>query len=248
MIPDSPADLAGLLPYGDYIVGTPEGILRGESGLPELVEDYLQRPLRLWVYNHEYAVTRLVTITPSRSWGGEGALGCVLGFGALHQLPPPLNEPPSGPGETLFETARFSNEETRLPQQSADEKHSLSSSSSFVSSNVNYASSTTALLTPATMAAPPPLAASRTVPAAKRGRKSPSKAFDQMWEESEEKSKDDFTPKAKATPPPPPPKAGPGGGVAVVGEGAGATLQVPEPEERTQTRSPDPILDEDDID
>jgi len=37
--PNSPADLAGLLPYGDYIIGSPEGIVRGESGLPELVED-----------------------------------------------------------------------------------------------------------------------------------------------------------------------------------------------------------------
>lgn len=35
----SPADLAGLLPYSDYIIGTPEGIVRSESGLGELVED-----------------------------------------------------------------------------------------------------------------------------------------------------------------------------------------------------------------
>ena len=36
---DSPAEQAGLLPYGDYIIGTPEGIVRGEAGLSELVED-----------------------------------------------------------------------------------------------------------------------------------------------------------------------------------------------------------------
>jgi S1-C subfamily serine protease len=35
---NSPADKAGLLPYGDYIIGSPEGIVKGESGLPELVE------------------------------------------------------------------------------------------------------------------------------------------------------------------------------------------------------------------
>ncbi|KZF22370.1 hypothetical protein L228DRAFT_151380 [Xylona heveae TC161] len=107
VIPNSPADHAGLLPYGDYIIGTPEGIVKGEAGLGELVEDHLSRPLRLHVYNHEYNVTRLVTITPSRHWGGEGALGCVLGYGALHRLPAPLTEPPHGPGETLFETAQF---------------------------------------------------------------------------------------------------------------------------------------------
>ena len=37
--PNSPADVAGLLPYGDYVIGSPEGLVRGESGLQELVED-----------------------------------------------------------------------------------------------------------------------------------------------------------------------------------------------------------------
>jgi hypothetical protein len=36
--PNSPADLAGLLPYGDYVIGSPEGIIRGEGGLGELVD------------------------------------------------------------------------------------------------------------------------------------------------------------------------------------------------------------------
>lgn len=37
--PNSPADTAGLLPYGDYVIGSPEGLVRGESGLGELVDD-----------------------------------------------------------------------------------------------------------------------------------------------------------------------------------------------------------------
>lgn len=36
--PNSPADLAGLLPYGDYIIGSSEGLVRGENGLGELIE------------------------------------------------------------------------------------------------------------------------------------------------------------------------------------------------------------------
>lgn len=99
----SPADLAGLLPYSDYILGSPEGALHGESGLSEIVEDHIGRPLRLWVYNNEYDVTREVTLQPSREWGGEGALGCVLGYGALHRLPAPLSEPVDAPGETMFD-------------------------------------------------------------------------------------------------------------------------------------------------
>lgn len=212
VIPDSPADVAGLLPYGDYIVGTPEGNVHGEAGLGELVEDYLSRTLRLWVYNHEYAVTRLLTITPSRSWGGSGALGCVLGFGALHRLPAPLNEPPAGPGETLFETARFSNEENR-PSSAVLRSHPSGSSLYKTSSNQQ----SNDLLVPATLASPPPppyLEATTPGPPrpARKVRKavSPNSAFDQYFKEGEQKSKEeDFTPTAKSAPPPPPKISGP---------------------------------------
>ncbi|CAF9924985.1 MAG: hypothetical protein ALECFALPRED_002881 [Alectoria fallacina] len=212
VIPGSPADIAGLLPYGDYIVGTPEGNVRGEAGLGELVEDYLSRTLRLWVYNHEYAVTRLVTITPSRSWGGSGALGCVLGFGALHRLPAPLNEPPAGPGETLFETARFSNEQNR-PSSALLRSHPSGSSLYKISSNQQSGD----LLVPATLTSPPPpLPMGATAPgpprAARKVRKavSPNSAFDEYFKEGEQKSKEeDFTPAAKSVPPPPPKMGGP---------------------------------------
>ena len=188
MIPESPADIGGLLPYGDYIVGTPEGNVRGEAGLRELVEDYLSRTLRLWVYNYKFAVTRLVTITPSRSWGSKGALGCVLGFGALYRLPAPLNEPLAGPGETLFETAHFSNEENRSPSAGL---RSYPSGSSLYKAAASQQSGD--LLVPACLASPPPpppaMVASGSGPprAARRARKvvSPNSAFDEYFKEGE---------------------------------------------------------------
>ncbi|MCJ1468763.1 hypothetical protein MMC07_007393 [Pseudocyphellaria aurata] len=210
VIPDSPADKAGLLPYGDYVVGTPEGTVHGESGLGELVEDYLSRALGLYVYNHEYGVTRLVTITPSRSWGGSGALGCVLGFGALHRLPPPLTEPPAAPGETLFETARFSNEGGR-PASTQPQASPLGNSlpqgpSTQQSSN---------FLIPATMTSPPPPPpvsnlSSGPPRSARKGRHAASsQGFDDYFKEGEQKSKEeDFAPSAREAPPPPPPKSG----------------------------------------
>ncbi|MCJ1297960.1 hypothetical protein MMC08_000749 [Hypocenomyce scalaris] len=218
VIPSSPADAAGLLPYGDYIIGTPEGLVHGEAGLGELVEDHLSRPLRLYVYNHEYSVTRLVTITPSRNWGGSGALGCVLGFGALHRLPLPLTEPPAGPGETLFETARFSNEEAR-PSSTNSRPFSPSSDTT----NPLYAQPpsqqhSSDLLVPASMISPPPPPLTTTSPAPPRSTRkarhpvSPNRAFDEYFKEGEQKSKEeDFVPSAKAaTAMPPPPKAGGG--------------------------------------
>lgn len=38
-MPNSPADVAGLLPYSDYVIGSPEGLMRGENGLGEIIED-----------------------------------------------------------------------------------------------------------------------------------------------------------------------------------------------------------------
>ena len=101
--PLSPAHLAGLLPHSDYILGSPSGTLRGESALGELVEDHLNRSLILWVYNSEFDVVREVELVPRRGWGGEGALGAVLGYGALHRLPVGLGEEVQAPGEKLFD-------------------------------------------------------------------------------------------------------------------------------------------------
>ncbi|KAI4167376.1 MAG: hypothetical protein LQ348_007671 [Seirophora lacunosa] len=211
VIANSPADNAGLLPYGDYIVGTPEGNVRGESGLGELVEDYLGRSLRLYVYNHEYAVTRLVTLTPSRSWGGSGALGCVLGFGALHRLPAPMTEPVANPEGILFETARFSNEEHR---PSSTQPPAQSPSSYPPPSSATQSSD---MLIPASMLSPPPQSATaptaagppRTAAKKPRNAAASNLTFDEYFREGEEKSKEeDFTPSAKtAAPPPPPPKS-----------------------------------------
>jgi hypothetical protein len=196
--------VAGLLPYGDYVIGSPEGLVRGESGLGELVEDFINRPLRLIVYNHEYDVTRPVTITPSRGWGGEGALGCVLGFGALHRIPPSLEEPPQAPGETLFSSDPVSG--------SFDEKRPLSA----MSGNPMQGAPSE-LFVPANMAlpsrSPPPPQGN--APPRKKGRAhhvaSPAGGggLDDYFKEGEEKSlAEDNAPKAKSGGVPPPPKAG----------------------------------------
>ncbi|KAJ8070276.1 hypothetical protein OCU04_000659 [Sclerotinia nivalis] len=199
---NSPADLAGLLPYSDYILGTPEGVLHGESGLGELVEDHIGRPLRLYVYNNEYNVTREITIHPSRDWGGDGALGCTLGYGALHRLPAPLSEPVAGPGETLFEgeSARFSNEEHREKMGSEGAASQL-----FVPAAV--AEEPGEFLVPAQLAAPV-----SATPARKKEKKhahNPNNFMDDYFMEGEKKSRElDHAPSTKTGGVPPPPKAG----------------------------------------
>lgn len=84
---DSPAEMAGLVAFTDYIIGSPHTVLRKETDLYELVEQHMDQPLRLYVYNSDYDITREVIIMPNHAWGGEGSLGCGVGFGYLHRIP-----------------------------------------------------------------------------------------------------------------------------------------------------------------
>ncbi|KAK2735882.1 hypothetical protein FQN57_001088 [Myotisia sp. PD_48] len=200
----SPAYLAGLLPHSDYILGTPSGTLRGESALGELVEDHLNRSLTLWVYNSEFDVVREVEIIPNRSWGGEGALGAMLGYGALHRLPIGLGEEVDGPGEVVFET-----------------KEGFRRSNDFAETTSYPMSPGNNFLVPANMVSPPPLSSPVTKQntsaaggsGGKHGRRArhahPDIAsFDDYFKEGEQRSKEeDITPKTKASPVAPPPKA-----------------------------------------
>lgn len=199
----SPAYRAGLLPHSDYIVGTPSGTLRGESALGELVEDHLDRTLILWVYNSEFDVVREVELVPTRNWGGEGAVGAELGYGALHQLPIGLGEEVEGPGEVVFETRGDASSGT-APEGGVDAGYPAGAPANF--------------LIPANMTAAPPLA-SHTRPSPSPDNRSSSNrrgkprhaaptSFDDYFAEGEQKSREqDFAP-ARKSPLPPPPKAG----------------------------------------
>ncbi|TQS35515.1 hypothetical protein Golomagni_04064 [Golovinomyces magnicellulatus] len=195
---NSPADKAGLLPYSDYIIGTPDGILHGEIGLGELVESHIGQSLHLYVYNNEFDVTREVTVNPIRDWGGEGALGCVLGFGALHRLPAPLSEPIAGPGETLFETESLQNPGENIESAS-------------IQYEINYfpgVQENSSLLVPAQLAT----SESNVVPSKKREKRHGNGAntafINDLLLEGEKNSREiDHAPRPLNNLPPPPPKA-----------------------------------------
>ena len=228
--PLSPAYLAGLLPYSDYILGSPAGTLRGESALGELVEDHLNRTLTLWVYNSEFDVVREVQIVPSRGWGGEGALGAMLGYGALHRLPVGLGEEVAGPGEVMFD----------MKQREAGEGEKLSEAVGTEQGN---------FFVPANMLSPPPppmmdpSQAPKQSPSpapARHGRRNRHAAaagvsFDDYFRESEQKSKEeDYVPSRHQTPVPPPPK---GAGVPPPPPKAGSSEKV-ESDSSPQTENP----------
>ncbi|QRV86534.1 GRASP55/65 PDZ-like domain protein [Ceratobasidium sp. AG-Ba] len=83
----SPAESAGLVPYGDYIIGYSGGVLERESDFYELVEAHVDKPLRVYVYSHDFDNLREVVLVPNRMWGGQGLLGCGVGYGLLHRIP-----------------------------------------------------------------------------------------------------------------------------------------------------------------
>jgi len=209
VMPNSPADVAGLLPYGDYVIGSPDAALRGDAGLGGLVEQYMDQPLRLYVYNHEYDVTRVVTITPSKTWGGEGALGCVLGYGALHRVPAALDEPAQAPGETLFESggheqaylaADVSSQSGQPPAVGGPPAEFL------VPANMQFSAATPSSPA-ATTDGPPP---GRAKKARAHHAIAPAAGLDDYFKEGEQKSREmDNAPSPKPSAGlPPPPKAG----------------------------------------
>lgn len=207
--PLSPAYRAGLLPHSDYIIGTPSGTLRGESALGELVEDHLDRTLVLWVYNSEFNVVREVELVPTRGWGGEGALGAELGYGALHRLPVGLGEEVEGPGEVVFETR--------------DDGISTPVAADPYNPNLGGVAGRNGghFLVPANMSTPPPFTSpngnlppppSGTRAAGRRKPRhaglSPNRGIDEYFAEGEQKSKEqDYAPSRRGTPLPPPPKS-----------------------------------------
>lgn len=210
----SPAHLAGLLPHSDYILGSPSGTLRGESALGELVEDYLNRSLVLWVYNSEFDIVREVELVPRRGWGGEGALGAVLGYGALHRLPMGLGEEVQGPGEKLFDADRKSSEHNRNEEQSSLAKAEAAPPAPALSPPpmVSPSLPPPPLLSPNAPhlpSGPTSATPSRTRKARHHGAISPNKAFEDMFAEGAKKSAErDFAPSRKGTPLAPPPRAG----------------------------------------
>lgn len=97
----SPAALAGLHPHTDFIVGADQ-VLQDSEDFFSLIEAHEGKQLKLLVYNTQTDACREVVVTPNGAWGGEGCLGCGIGYGYLHRIPaqpeaPAEEEPPAPP-------------------------------------------------------------------------------------------------------------------------------------------------------
>jgi len=50
----SPAESAGLVPYGDWILGWAGGVLASEGDFYEVVESHIDKPLRVYVFSYDF--------------------------------------------------------------------------------------------------------------------------------------------------------------------------------------------------
>ncbi|XP_029461608.1 Golgi reassembly-stacking protein 2 isoform X2 [Rhinatrema bivittatum] len=184
--PNSPAALAGLRPHSDYVIGA-DTVMNESEDLFSLIETHEGKPLKLYVYNTDTDNCREVIITPNSAWGGEGSLGCGIGYGYLHRIPTrPFEEGkkislpgqvPSAPVSPLkdgFTELSSVNAPPSLPPGTAGIEAglshlSISSSPSSVTNVLNTGVPTVPLLPPPPVnpslnAVPPPLNPATTLP------------------------------------------------------------------------------------
>ena len=84
---NSPAELAGLQPLTDFLLGTTEVVFKNSDILFEALSANIDKPMEIYVYNSDTDEVRLTVLMPTSDWGGEGILGASVAHGYLHSLP-----------------------------------------------------------------------------------------------------------------------------------------------------------------
>jgi len=96
VFPNSPAAHAGLVPFQDYVLGTAQAVFHDIDELVETVTSSINQRMNVYVYNSEAETVREVILMPNTDWGGDGCIGCDIGTGLLHRIPPPRRSPGVG--------------------------------------------------------------------------------------------------------------------------------------------------------
>jgi len=89
VFPNSPAAHAGLVPFQDYLLGTAQRVFHDIDELADVVNANLGQRVQVFAYNTDSETVREALLVPNNEWGGEGCIGCDIGTGLLHRIPPP---------------------------------------------------------------------------------------------------------------------------------------------------------------
>ena len=72
--------MCNLLPRGvDFLLGAEGALFKDLQDLVELIAQYVNKCISMYVYNVTTDSIRVVPIVPSNVWGGRGLLGCEFG-------------------------------------------------------------------------------------------------------------------------------------------------------------------------
>ncbi|SCU96446.1 LADA_0H00980g1_1 [Lachancea dasiensis] len=193
-----PASVGGLVPREDYVVGCQEGLLAtgGETLLQDILRSKANQDLALYVYNAVSECVRPVVV----HIGSDGRLGCNMGYGYLHRIPPAVGQtvdlsPPDHPDTATAAAA--------LGPQTVPE--AVSPSRSFIpagSPGTFVGASGTPPPPTSQFIVPPPVHKRKTKHASSTNAASAS--IQDYFQEGKDPSPP-VSSKVKATPPPPPP-------------------------------------------
>ena len=84
---NSPAQIAGLCPMNDFLLGTTSTSFESDKILAEVLTVHEDRIVELYVYSAESDMVRVTALMPTRAWGSRGLLGAEVGTGYLHGFP-----------------------------------------------------------------------------------------------------------------------------------------------------------------
>ncbi|KAM6971518.1 Golgi reassembly-stacking protein 1-like [Tautogolabrus adspersus] len=115
----SPAALAGLMAHSDFIVGADQ-VLQDSEDFFSLIEANEGKPLKLLVYNTHTEQCREVVVTPNGAWGGEGSLGCGIGYGYLHRIPTRAAQPNNQNNQSETQSAVIYSEDELAPREQTE--------------------------------------------------------------------------------------------------------------------------------
>lgn len=96
VFPDSPAEMAGIDAQVDFFLGGQDVFFNDLQDLVNLVMQFVNKQLPLYVYNAKQDEVRVALLFPNNRWGGRGLLGCEFGTGLLHRIPNPVRRVQTG--------------------------------------------------------------------------------------------------------------------------------------------------------
>lgn len=104
VVPESPAAVGGLIAAEDFIMGSIKGPFREYEFLERSIEENMDKPMIMMVYNLAKDTIREVSVTPKKS--PDGSLGCDLGQGISKLLSTPYCDHNRGSSSTAIFNAR----------------------------------------------------------------------------------------------------------------------------------------------